>query len=176
MCGFLGIIDYKHQINLKRAQVALDTVKHRGPDAQNTWIDGNYIYFGHNRLSIIDVSKRANQPFLSSKQDALIVFNGEIYNYRELRGELSFNSFTTNSDTETILEGYLEKGVKFFQKLRGIYSFVILDRRNSDKIIMVRDPAGVKPLYYTIQNQSLIFSSEIKAIKSLSYECIFTNC
>ena len=100
------------------------------------------------------------------------MFNGEIYNYKELRKQLSFDSFTTNSDTETIIEGYLEKGVEFFKKLRGIYAFVILDRRGPGpgQILMVRDPAGVKPLYYTAQNQKIIFASEIKAIKKLSIE------
>ncbi|MAV58484.1 MAG: asparagine synthetase B, partial [Candidatus Marinimicrobia bacterium] len=152
MCGFVGIVDFSKEINMRKGQDALESLKHRGPDAQGSWSDGHHIYLGHNRLSIIDVSKKANQPFLSSKEDALIVFNGEIYNYKELRNQLSFDSFITNSDTETILEGYLEQGVEFFKKLRGIYAFVILDRRGPGQILMVRDPAGVKPLYYTVQN------------------------
>jgi len=170
MCGFVGIVDFSKKINMMKGHDALKSLEHRGPDAQGSWSDDHHIYLGHNRLSIIDVSKKANQPFLSSKEDALIVFNGEIYNYMELRKQLSFDSFKTNSDTETILEGYLEKGVEFFKKLRGIYAFVILDRRGPGQILMVRDPAGVKPLYYTVQNRTIIFASEIKAIKKLSIE------
>ena len=80
---------------------------------KGSWSDGHHVYLGHNRLSVIDISDKANQPFVSSKEDALIVFNGKIYNYKELRKQLSFDSFTTNSDTETIHRGYLEKGVEF---------------------------------------------------------------
>ena len=77
----------------KEGKDALKSLEHRGPDAQGSWSDGHHIYLGHNRLSIIDISNKANQPFLSSKEDALIVFNGEIYNYKELRKQLSFDSF-----------------------------------------------------------------------------------
>ena len=164
MCGFVGILDFSKRINFTNATRANKVISHRGPDHQGDWSDNKHIYLGHNRLSVIDISYSANQPFQSEYNDSVIVFNGEIYNYKRLREELSFNSFITNSDTEVILYGYLEQGVEFFKKLRGIYAFAILDRRYNDKIILARDPSGVKPLYYREFHNSLTFSSEIKGI------------
>ena len=157
MCGFVGICSIRKQINIKNFNTSLNLIKHRGPDSSDVWSSTNKtIFLGHNRLSIIDTSSLANQPFFSHDKQAIIVFNGEIYNYQLLKRELRFNKFRTNSDTEVILEGYLQHGVKFFKKLRGIYSFVILDKRNGIKFILARDPAGIKPLYYHLSDDKLI--------------------
>ena len=168
MCGFVGISNFKNRVDPKTFNSALDLIKHRGPDASRIWSNKKNIFLGHNRLSIIDISSNSDQPFTSANNDAIIVYNGEIYNYKSLKKQISFKHFKTNSDTEVILEGYLEQGTSFFKKLRGIYSFTILDRRNgTDKFILVRDPAGVKPLYYSLESSNLIFGSEIKALKPL---------
>ena len=154
MCGYVGICNLRKQIDQKDFNTSLNTIKHRGPDANDVWSSNNKnIFLGHNRLSIIDTSSSANQPFFSKDKQAIIVFNGEIYNYQLLKKEMGLNKFRTNSDTEVILEGYLEHGVEFFKKLRGIYSFVILDKRNGINFILVRDPAGIKPLYYHLSNK-----------------------
>ena len=169
MCGLIGIAEFSRSIEIPKAEIALQSIAHRGPDYQSRWTNGKNIYLGHNRLSIIDLSQTANQPLHSKHSKAVIVFNGEIYNYKKLKNELNYDRYFTNSDTEVILEGYLERGIDFFKKLRGIYSFAILDYRYTiNKIILVRDPSGIKPLYYIKEKNSLKFASEIKALKILS--------
>ena len=167
MCGFLGIIDFNQQIDLPAFKKSLEKVKHRGPDSSSIWSDSRHAALGHNRLSIIDISTNGNQPMESSNKEVIIVFNGEIYNYEELKNNLSFSNFKSTSDTETILEGYVEQGTSFLKKLRGIYSFAIIDRRKGVEIILVRDPSGVKPLYYHLTKTRIVFGSEIKALKPL---------
>ena len=126
-------------------------------------------------MSIIDLSSKANQPFFSSCGNAAITFNGEIYNYESLKKEIRFNDFRTNSDTETIIEGYLDQGVSFFKRLRGVYSFAIVDFRNEQKVILARDPAGVKPLYFKEEKNKIIFGSEIKSIKKIFHDNLVIN-
>jgi len=136
--------------------------KHRGPDATNIFIS-DQISLGHNRLSIIDVREVANQPMTTDEGRYTLVFNGEIYNFQEIKKELSEYTFVTNGDTEVILKGYQKWGKEIFSKLNGMYALAIWDTHTKE-LVLARDPQGVKPLYYSIQNNQLIFSSEIKAI------------
>ena len=165
MCGFLGAIDFENEIRHLHPflQIGLKAVSHRGPDGSMDFKTGN-VYLGHNRLSIIDLSSDADQPFKSVNASAYILFNGEIYNYKELKKELSGKRLKTDSDTEILLEGYLSEGVRFFEKLRGIYAFAVFDDRSERKMILGRDPSGIKPLYFYEKNGLYIFGSEIKAI------------
>ncbi len=161
MCGILGFSSGAiGQDVLEQLRRGLNTLAHRGPDNASEYTDGS-VYLGHRRLSIIDLSSNANQPFRSSQRQAWIIFNGEIYNYKELTAEVS--GLTTTSDTEVILEGYLQRGKDFFKKLRGIYAFAIYDCRSEPQLILLRDPAGIKPLYYSL-GSSFAFASEIKAL------------
>ncbi|MFH0803747.1 MAG: asparagine synthase (glutamine-hydrolyzing) [Candidatus Tagabacteria bacterium] len=135
---------------------------HRGPDGTGVFFDDG-ISLGHNRLSIIDLSERASQPMTSSDGKQIIIFNGEIYNYKELKSQLSGYSFRTESDTEVILAAYKKWGSDCVKKFNGIFAFAIWD---SDKkeLFLSRDHVGVKPLYYFWNGKQFIFSSEIKAI------------
>jgi len=164
MCGILGIVDLHGQLDLKRAKLAQQSIRHRGPDYQGHYTDSQGVFLGHNRLSIIDLSNEANQPFFSSHEQVAIILNGEIYNYRELRNELPAKRCRTQSDTEVVLEGFLIYEADFFKRLRGIYAFAIFDFRGPLKLTIARDPSGVKPLYYFLNNDQLILASEIKAI------------
>lgn len=163
MCGIVAIISknksYEKLFNqLKKINL------HRGPDKITTLFKKNYkILF--RRLSIIDLSKNANQPFKNTKKTIELVFNGEIYNYLELKNELVKEGihFSTKSDTEVIMKSYEFWGTRFIKKLRGMFSIIIFDN-SINKIFFFRDPLGQKPLYYSYINKNLIVSSEIKDI------------
>jgi asparagine synthase (glutamine-hydrolysing) len=174
MCGILGLFDRKAEaIDFKAFEKSLGYLKHRGPDNEGVFRCENGV-LGHRRLSIIDLSSEANQPFTLPGNDKLVItFNGEIYNYKDLAKGLT--SVKTESDTEIILRGYSEKGVDFFKSLRGIYAFAIFDQRTENKVILYRDPAGVKPLYYFFSGNRFIFSSELKAITPLAIEPLTIN-
>jgi asparagine synthase (glutamine-hydrolysing) len=144
-------------------ETGLGRIRHRGPDATNQLMLDD-VYLGHNRLSIIDLSTAANQPLKAADAEAWIIYNGEIYNYKELKSALKDGPFVTSGDTEVLLRGYLEEGVQFFKRLRGIYSFAILDKRGRTRVVLGRDPSGIKPLYWFRSEQLLAFGSEIKAI------------
>lgn len=172
MCGFLGALSFKGSIDdcVEPLQAGLSAIRHRGPDSSQFVANGN-VYLGHNRLSIIDLSDAANQPFKSATAGAWIIYNGEIYNFDELRKSLETRTrFVTRSDTEVLLEGYLADGLEFFKKVRGIYAFAILDRRSRPKFILGRDPAGVKPLYYARTKDVFVFGSEIKALRPVLHD------
>jgi len=164
MCGINGIYSKKpiDKIGI-RIQKMNDAVSHRGPDADGTLIINERVVLGHRRLSIIDVNSRANQPMVSNSGRWTIVFNGEIYNYKELRREVNYK-FRSNSDTEVIL-AYIENyGIDdFIKKCNGMYAIALYDNI-VNKLYILRDRLGVKPLYYTISNDCFIFSSEIKGI------------
>src|SRR3989344_1228844 len=157
MCAINGFTFEDENLIQKMNQVT----NHRGPDGSGVFTDGA-ISLGHNRLAIIDLSPEANQP-MRSAGDLEIVFNGEIYNFKELRKELSSYSFKTKSDTEVILAAYEKWGTGAFDKLNGIFALAIWDK-NKLELILARDHIGVKPLYYFYEKDRLIFSSEIKAI------------
>ena len=138
-----------------------------GPDSEGTILK-IHIVFGFRRLSIIDLTDDANQPMLSTDGKIVIVFNGEIYNYIELKQELLNKGyiFKTQSDTEVIINSYIEYGCKCVDKFNGMWAFAIYDFR-SNKLFCSRDRLGVKPFYYCFYKQSFIFSSELKRFMSV---------
>ncbi len=138
------------------------SMSHRGPDAQGIW-NNDKVALAHNRLSIFDLSKNGDQPMKSQSQKKIIVFNGEIYNWVELKNRIPNIRWKSKSDTEVLVEAYDKYGLKFFDYLNGIFSFAIYDLKKKE-ILVARDRLGVKPLYWTISNQQFIFSSEIKGI------------
>jgi asparagine synthase (glutamine-hydrolysing) len=162
MCGFAGFVgkcDNKDNVLEKM----MDTIIHRGPDSSGKYIDDK-VALGFRRLSIIDLSEEANQPLCNEEQNKLLLFNGEIYNYLELREELikAGHVFISNSDSETILHGYEEWGVSLLDRLRGMYAFVIWDKEEN-QLFGARDIFGVKPFYYAQMNETFFFGSEIKS-------------
>jgi asparagine synthase (glutamine-hydrolysing) len=168
MCGIAGYIG-KKQVSKSAINKTLGLMKNRGPDHQDwcsfTAKDAN-IYLLHSRLSIIDLDERSNQPF--SFNDATLVFNGEIYNYIEVREELKKQGhvFTTDSDTEVLLKAYVEYGEDCVQHFNGMWAFAIWDERDK-KLFLSKDRFAEKPLYYFHDNDGFYFASEIKAIQSL---------
>ncbi len=167
MCGICGIISPSKasESNITNMTNALE---HRGPDGSGYLIK-DQLAFGHRRLSIIDL-EHGKQPMTSEDGAIWITFNGEIYNYKDLMVELKQNyDFRTNSDTETIIHLYAEKGEKFIKYIRGMFSLAIYDFREK-KLIIARDHMGQKPLYYHCHNDTFIFASEIKAILSVAVD------
>ena len=171
MCGISGIYNpHNKEINSQKiTEKILNIQKKRGPDGQGIWrSDCKKITLGHNRLSIIDLSNNASQPFVSKDNKTVITFNGEIYNFNELRSELIKKNiyFKSKSDTEVILEAYKYWGLDCLNKFRGMFSFAIWDNEDK-KIVLARDPFGIKPLYYCMFNEVLYFASEIKSLLSI---------
>lgn len=163
MCGIAGIIgDYKDQ----QLDDMLSSQHHRGPDATGKYFDTDFAALGHNRLAIIDLSVESNQPFLDASGRFALIFNGEIYNYIELKEELqSRYIFKTKSDTEVLLAAFIIYGAACLQKLNGMFAFAIWDNQDK-KLFAARDRFGVKPFYYSKKNNSFYFSSEIKALQA----------
>ena len=157
MCG---ILFYKgRRYNKKQFDRALCLMSHRGPDYSETRIF-NDIFMGHNRLSIIDLNKESNQPF--TIENYTIIFNGEIYNYIELKKQ--YNLVTrTNSDTEILLQLYIKFGKECLKLLNGMFSFIVYDNLNN-QIFVARDRLGIKPLYYSLINDEIFYSSEISPL------------
>ncbi|MCG2611264.1 asparagine synthase (glutamine-hydrolyzing) [Flavobacterium sp. SM15] len=162
MCGIVGIIG--RRANGLTLEKMLQAQKHRGPDFTGSYVESNRIALGHNRLSIIDLSSGANQPFKSACGRYLIVFNGEIYNYLELKSELKAHYvFTTASDTEVLLNAYKQWGKECLSRFNGMFSFAIWDTVQN-KLFAARDRFGVKPFYYSIFEDSLFFASELNSL------------
>lgn len=164
MCGFTGIIS-KKEYNDDSIRSMLDSIRHRGPDNLSFYENEN-LHLGFARLQIIDLDPRSNQPMIDEETGAVIVFNGEVYNYKELRQDLQGNGvkFKTTSDTEVILKGYLKYGKSILSKLRGMFAFAIFHK---NKVFMARDHFGIKPLYYGFNDKGVfIFGSELKALIS----------
>lgn len=162
MCGIAGFIGIRENGLIERM---LKTIRHRGPDALNCWIDPVLpLALGHVRLSILDLTERGNQPMWDDTKRFCITYNGEIYNYKELRSDLEAKgcNFRSNTDTEVLLTLFREKGVSCLKELRGIWAFAIWDSKER-KLFLSRDPLGVKPLYFVIQGDKFLFSSEIKS-------------
>lgn len=161
MCGFVGFCDdSKNKKKIIRDMA--DIIKHRGPDSDGYYVDNN-IALGFRRLSIIDLDK-GSQPIFNEDKDKVIVFNGEIYNYKEIREELKSkgHKFSTNTDTEVILHGYEEYKEDILNKLRGMFAFVIYDIKEKS-LFGARDFYGIKPFYYYYDNDNFLFGSEIKS-------------
>jgi len=171
MCGICGIItSVSGSFNLEELRAMNETLHHRGPDGEGVYSNKDHtVGLGHKRLSILDLSENGKQPMFDHSKNYIISFNGEIYNHREIKSDLLDlgYKFKSNTDTETILNGYIAYGTDIFNKLNGIFSFAIYDRLNH-KVLIVRDRLGVKPLYYLLSEQSLSFASEKKAILSQS--------
>ncbi len=172
MCGISGFFlsnNYSsHRESLKTLRNMTNVLRHRGPDASGYWSsERDNIYFGHRRLSIIDLTKSANQPMNSRDDRYIIIFNGEIYNFKKLKRELQslFNvKFKTQSDTEVILELVAQFGFrKALDKIIGMFSLVIWDKKEKNLFLAI-DPLGKKPLYWAVEEKGLIFASEIKSI------------
>jgi asparagine synthase (glutamine-hydrolysing) len=139
-------------------------LRHRGPDASGTWVS-DATALGHTRLAIIDLTAAGNQPMVSTDGRCALVFNGEIYNYRELRHELQQEGerFQSTSDTEVILHGYRKWGLQVLERLRGMFAFAIWDNQRHE-LLLARDGIGIKPLFYARLPQGIVFGSEIKAL------------
>lgn len=161
MCGIAGIVGTYKEGQLEKM---LDNQRHRGPDATAKYIDLEFCALGHNRLAIIDLSKEANQPFQDDSGRYVLVFNGEIYNYIEIKAALCNQySFKTESDTEVLLAAFITYGKSCLEKFNGMFAFAIWD--NQEKTIFAaRDRFGVKPFYYSLYNDTFYFSSEIKTL------------
>ena len=169
MCGVSGIMYFNKKFFVKKKYLddMNNILNHRGPDGKGNWISSTKnIGFGHTRLSILDLTTSANQPFLDNTKNYVITFNGEIYNFKEIKKILLKKGYifnTKNSDTEVLLLSYIEWGLKCVDKFRGMFAFAIWDNIKK-KVFLVRDRVGIKPLYYKLDSKKLIFSSEIKAI------------
>ena len=164
MCGYIVYYNKNEKKSLSKSNInnILKIQKHRGPDFAGFKNEKNILFF-HNRLKVIDFSSVANQPFQSQKTGNIIVFNGEIYNYKELKKKYNLNNFQSKSDTEVILKLYENYGLSFVKQLNGIFSFIIYDK-NKKTLTVARDRFGVKPLYYYFDKKKIIFSTEIKPI------------
>lgn len=158
MCGIAGFVG---QGNKEILRLMTGEIKHRGPDSEGFFIKDD-VFFGHRRLSIIDLSAGA-QPMFNEDKSVAVVFNGEIYNFKDLRKQLFKHSFKTLSDTEVIVHGFEEWGEKVFEKLNGMFAVAIWDDKNK-KLILGRDRFGEKPLYWSKIKDTVIFASEIKSI------------
>lgn len=164
MCGISALIQYKSDLPIRKVLERMNNkMAHRGPDSAGQFINEN-IGLGHRRLSIIDTEQSANQPMLSSNKNWVIAFNGEIYNYVELKAnELQGVQFQTESDTEVILELFDKYGTESISKLKGMFAFV-LHHIPSNETYVVRDRYGMKPLYYSIQKLGCLVASELRAL------------
>lgn len=163
MCGFVGFIDKLNKDEKQKTiKLMADRIIHRGPDQEGYYIDDN-IALGHRRLSIIDLAS-GTQPMFNEDKSIVVVFNGEIYNYQEIKKglETKGHEFKTNSDTEVLVHGYEEYKEELFNKLRGMFAFIIYDIKNNE-MIGVRDYFGIKPFYYYKDEKTFMFGSEIKS-------------
>ena len=163
MCGLVGGNNPEWRYDL-----AANSLTHRGPDAQQV-VHLGPVTFGFARLAVIDPTRAADQPMSSPGGDVCLVFNGEIYGYQLLKRQLEQrgHAFRTGSDTEVVLNAYLEWGPGFVDRMDGMFAIAIYDRR-CDQILLYRDRAGIKPLYYLWDGTSFGFASELKAIEQLS--------
>src|SRR3990170_5219013 len=174
MCGIAGLVDLKRKFGLDElrsiAARMADSLRHRGPDAQGIWIDPEAgVAFGHTRLSIIDLSPAGAQPMVSGCGRFVLSYNGEIYNAPKLRAELEAagRKFRGHSDTEVMVEGFAVWGVRpTVERLIGMFAFAAWDR-SSHTLTLARDRLGIKPLYWGHSNGSLVFASELKALRTL---------
>lgn len=171
MCGILGQIQFRNNLSDQDCLTftkANQKLAHRGPDFSSIQKVNERIIFGHNRLSIIDLDKKSNQPFTKNNSDFL-VFNGEIYNYKIARSYLQQKgcSFSTNGDTEVLYEGFKREGISFLEQINGMFAFSFWSD-SEQKLYLVRDRMGIKPLYILKNEHQLLFSSEIRPLLSYS--------
>lgn len=165
MCGIAGIFNLKDELVSPTILRAMnDAIAHRGPDGEGQWIDGS-IGLGHRRLAIIDLSPAGHQPMVSAEQRFVLSYNGEIYNFKELRSELEAlgHHFRSRTDSEVVLNAWAEWGEDCVTRFNGMFAFAIWDKREQS-LYLVRDRYGIKPLYYACWGQTFLFGSEQKAI------------
>jgi asparagine synthase (glutamine-hydrolysing) len=165
MCRIAGIVNFASTPNEQLITNMRDAMEHGGPDDCGVYLDDELpLAFGHRRLSLIDLSPLGHQPMMDTSDKIVLIFNGEIYNFQEIKNELLQKnySFKSSSDTEVIIYAYLEWGRECFSRFNGMFALAILDKRYN-KLILARDHAGMKPLYYSIQGKQLYFASEVKA-------------
>ena len=166
MCGIVGKLNFdRHQpVNPAQMREMSDSIRHRGPDDEGIWTSGR-VGLAHRRLSIIDLSPAGRNPMCNEDGTVWIVFNGEIYNFQDLRKELirKDHIFKSRTDTEVILHLYEEEGVDCVKRLAGMFAFALWDER-AQKLLLARDRLGKKPLYYSVNDSRLLFGSEIKAV------------
>lgn len=165
MCGFVGFIDENDQTYDHRAAIVAmaDAIAHRGPDSEGYFEDGRAA-LGFRRLAIIDIAG-ANQPLYNENRSLVLVFNGEIYNYRELRRQLiaAGHAFSTQGDAEVVLHGFEQWGEAVLDRLRGMFAFALYDTATGE-LFCARDAFGIKPLYYAVEGGRILFGSEIKGL------------
>ncbi|RRR67908.1 MAG: hypothetical protein EI684_18290 [Candidatus Viridilinea halotolerans] len=167
MCGITGLINLKSDpISPVILQKMTDALAHRGPDGEGHWIEGA-VGIGHRRLAIIDLSPLGHQPMLSADHRYVLTFNGEIYNYRELRAELEAAGywFRSKTDSEVLLYALAHWGPEALLRLNGMFALACWDRK-AHTLLLARDRYGIKPLYYSQQDQRFAFGSEQKAISA----------
>ena len=166
MCGIVGFVGARAALKAGLLAQCAAALRHRGPDDAGRWSsEDGLVQFGHCRLAIIDLSAAGHQPMSDRSGRVWITFNGEIYNYRELRSRLQElgHIFQTATDTEVILEAYREWGIDCLAQLNGMFSFALFDRETR-KVFLARDRAGEKPLFYSYRSGSLCFASELKGL------------
>ena len=165
MCGIAGFIS-SQKVEQTSLRQALSCLAHRGPDADGLYFsDGVNVGLGHRRLSILDLSDAANQPMTSASGRYVIVFNGEVYNFKEIARELKI-SLRTTSDTEVILEAYAAWGPVFVNRMNGMFSIAIYDKKEKT-LFLCRDRIGIKPIYYYQDESLFAFASELKALEAM---------
>lgn len=163
MCGIAGILYFNHPVpDQSVIKKMTDAMAHRGPDAHNDFVQGR-VALGHRRLSIIDLSDAANQPFTDHTGRYRIVFNGEIYNFQEVKARLVDYPFTTSGDTEVLLAAYIKWGADCLTHFKGMFAFAIWDTAEQE-LFIARDRMGVKPVYYYTNNEYFLFASEIRGL------------
>jgi len=164
MCGINGIVDFSGKVDkITAIRKMNEKINHRGPDNEG-WFEDEDIALGHQRLSIIDLSPKSNQPFYSTDKRFVLIYNGEIYNFKEIKNQLLKSyEFETESDSEVLLAAYIKWGTDCLTKFNGMFAFAIWDRK--DKFLFIaRDRMGVKPLYYYYDDNYFLFSSEIRPL------------
>ena len=165
MCGINGIFKFSGITYSKSLiQNMNERMAHRGPDADKIYCD-DFVHFGHRRLSIIDTDSRADQPFLSEDKRYVLIFNGEIYNFKSLKSSLPDYNFVTDSDTELVLAAYMKWGEQCVKYFNGMFAFAVWDTKERS-LFIARDRIGIKPLYYAMDDDQIIFSSSVKSILS----------
>lgn len=166
MCGIVGKVNFDSRQPVDREQIGrmADSIRHRGPDDEGAWVAGN-VGLGHRRLSIIDLSPSGRNPMCNEDGTVWIVYNGEVYNFQQLRPVLEArgHKFKSRTDTEVVLHAYEEYGSDCVQHFRGMFAFAVWDSR-SRQLLLARDRLGVKPLFYSVNSNGLLFGSEIKAV------------
>lgn len=177
MCGIAGYISLNNNFTQQQLKDAAAVMQHRGPDADGFYFsDNNTVGLAHRRLSILDLSTAANQPMWSADGRYCIVFNGEVYNFYDLKQQLKDKgaSLKTTSDTEVILELFAQKGPSCFSTMNGMFAFAIYDKKEN-KVILCRDHVGIKPLFYYADENNFVFASELKVIRSVIGDKLSVN-